>query len=344
MQYRTLGATGVQVSELCLGTMAFGSLGNADHDECVAMIHRALDAGVNLVDTADVYSAGEAETIVGRALAGRREDVVVATKGFWPMGADPNERGSSRRWLVRAVEASLRRLETDRIDVYFLHKPDHATDIEESLGALDDLVREGKVLTVGISTFPAERIVEAHWAAERGRVVRPRVEQPPYSLLYRSPEAAVLPTCDRYGMGVMVWGPLNWGWLTGKYRGGAPEGSRGDRWRGGPSGRVFDTERPAAARKADLVDALDEVAHDLGRPLTHLAVAFTLAHPAVTSSIIGPRTPVQLDDLLGAADLRLDDEVLGRIDDIVAPGRDVDPEADAGYRPPELADPRLRRR
>lgn len=344
MQYRSLGRTGVSVSHLCLGAMAFGATGNPDHDECVAMVHRALDAGINMIDTADIYSRGESETIVGRALAGRRDEVVVSSKGFWPMGEDPNERGGSRRWLVRGVEDSLRRLDTDRIDVYFLHKPDHQTAIEESLGALDDLVSAGKIVSVGISTFPPAQIVEAQWAAERRGTVRPRVEQPPYSLLHRSAEASVFPTCERFGMGVMVWGPLNWGWLTGKYRDGTPAGSRGDRWSTLATGRTFDRSRREVQRKIEVIESLAALASEVGRPLSHLALAFSHAHRAVTTSIIGPRTSSQLDDLLAAAELHLDNDLLDRLDDVVAPGVDLDPEVDAGYRSPALIDSSARRR
>ena len=218
MQYRTLGSTGIEVSTLGLGTMVLGAWGNNDHDSCVRIIHRALDAGINLVDTADVYAAGESEEIVGAALSGRRDDIVVATKFHNPMGADRNARGNSRRWIRTAVEASLRRLGTDRIDLYQVHRPDPSTDIAETVDALTDLVREGKILAWGTSTFPAEQIVEARWAAERRRVAGPHTEQPPYSILARCIERDVLPTCRRHGMGVLVWSPLAGGWLTGKYQ------------------------------------------------------------------------------------------------------------------------------
>jgi len=347
MDLEPLGGSGIRVSRLALGAMSFGALGNTDVDECVAMIHRALDAGVNVIDTADVYSQGGSEEIVGRALAGRRDDVVLASKCFWPMGDDPNRSGSSRRWVVQACEESLRRLGTDHLDLYYLHKPDPATDIDESLGAMSDLVRQGKVLAVGISTFPAEMIVEAQWVADRRGHVRPRVEQPPYSIFARHIERDVLPTCQRHGMGVMVWGPLNSGWLTGKYRrdAGTPAGSRAERWGGrGPTREAFDPERPEVARRHDLVDALSAVAAESGLSLGHLALGFTVAHPAVTSTIIGPRTPEQLEDLLAAADVRLDADALDRIDELVPPGTDVDPSVDAGWRAPWLADPAARRR
>ena len=343
MRYQVLGDTGVRVSRLALGAMSFGRLGNTDHDDCGRIVHAALDAGVNVVDTADVYSAGESEEIVGKALAGRRDDVVLVTKCFWPMGPDANQRGLSRRWIVRACEDSLRRLRTDHVDVYYLHKPDLDTALEESLGAMTDLVRQGKVHTVGMSTFPADAIVEAQWVAQRRRLERPRVEQPPYSILARHVERDVLPVCERHGMGVLVWGPLNSGWLTGKYgRGPVPEGTRGARWPG--TARAFDGTRSEVAAKADVVGALARLAADAGCSLAHLALAFTLEHPAVSATIIGPRTMAQLEDLLGAADLHLDADVLDRIDELVPPGHTVDPSSDTGWRAPWLTDPARRRR
>ncbi|HEV8297449.1 MAG TPA: aldo/keto reductase [Acidimicrobiales bacterium] len=343
MEYRTLGRTGIQVSHLTLGAMSFGALGNTDHDDCARIIRRALDAGVNIVDTADVYSNGESEIIVGQALRGRRDDVVLVSKCFWPMGADPNRRGSSRRWIVRACEESLARLGTDHLDVYFLHKPDLRTDIAESLGAMTDLVHAGKVRMVAVSTFPADLLVEAQWAAQRDGLVPPRVEQPPYSIFTRGIERDVLPACERYGMGVLVWGPLNSGWLTGKYRGAIPAGSRAERWRA-RSGRGFDDSRAPVSRKHELVDALAALAADAGCSLAHLAIAFSHAHPAVTSTIIGPRTMEQLDDLLAGADTRLDHAMLDAIDSLVAPGPNVDDEADSGWIPPWITDAAARRR
>jgi len=344
MQYRTLGRSGVQVSALTLGAMSFGALGNRDVDDCVRVVHRAFDAGLNAVDTADIYSNGESEQIVGRALAGRRDDVVLASKCFWPMGADPNRRGGSRRWIQQACEASLRRLGTDRIDLYYLHKPDPTTDLDESLGALTDLVRSGKILCAGVSTFPADWIAEAQAISERRGHVRLRVEQPPYSIFARQIERDVLPVCQRHGMGVLVWGPLNSGWLTGKYARDAPPpaGSRATRW--AQAGPAFDPARAEVARKLDLLDALRKLAAEAGLPLAHLALAFTLEHPAVSSTIIGPRTAAQLDDLIGAADVVLAPEVLDRIDALVAPGTAVDLASDSGWRPPWLVDATLRRR
>jgi aryl-alcohol dehydrogenase-like predicted oxidoreductase len=307
----------------------FGSWGNRDVDECVRIVHRALDHGVNFVDTADVYSHGESEEILGKALRGRRDDVVLATKVHAVMGRDPNHGGNSRRWIVREVEASLRRLGTDWIDLYQVHRPDPTTDLDETLGALSDLVRQGKVRAVGSSTFPAELIVEAQWVSERRGHVRFRCEQPPYSIFTRGIETAVLPTCQRYGMGVIVWGPLNGGWLTGKYRRGVepPAGSRAT------TGRIparYDFDRPDNQRKFDLLTELEKVAVDAGCSLAHLAQAFVLEHPAVTSAIVGPRTMGQLEDLLAGADRRLD------------PGTNV-AAADAGYVPPALGTAHRRR-
>jgi len=343
MQFDRLGTTGVTVSRYALGAMSFGALGNTDHDDCIRIIHAALDAGVNLVDTADIYSGGESEVIVGKALAGRRDDVVLSSKCFWPMGADPNHRGGSRRWIVRAVEASLERLGTDRLDIYYLHKPDPGTDLEESLGALSDLVHQGKVLTVGISTFPGSWITETQWVASRASLVRPRVEQPPYSIFSRTVERDVLPACERHGMGSLVWGPLDSGWLTGKYRAGAaPDGSRATRWE--RTSIQFDKSRAPVQRKLALVEDLTQLADDAGCSLAHLALAFCAEHPAVSSVILGPRTMEQLIDLLGAADLRLDRDTLDGIDALVPPGLDVDPEYSQGWTPPWIADASLRRR
>jgi aryl-alcohol dehydrogenase (NADP+) len=301
--------------------MSFGRLGNPDHDDCRRIIDRALDAGINFIDTADIYSRGESEEIVGAALKGRRDDVVLATKFVNPMSEDPNHRGASRRWIVQACEESLRRLGTDYIDLYQVHRPDENTDVDETLGALTDLVRAGKVRLVGTSNFPAEHIVEAQWAAERRGHVKPRCEQPPYSIFVRGAERDVFPTCVRHGMGVIVWSPLNGGWLTGKYRAGsAPdEGSRLARRQPGS----WSTDSPSAQSKLEALAALDAVAADAQLDLISLAVGFTLAHPAVTSAIVGPRTMEQLESQLAAGDLRLEDEILDRIDGVVAPGTNI---------------------
>jgi aryl-alcohol dehydrogenase-like predicted oxidoreductase len=341
MKLRTLGRTGMHVSPLCLGAMMFGAWGNTDHDDCVRIVHAALDAGINFIDTADVYSAGESEEIVGRALAGgKRDGVVLATKFHAPMGTDANMAGNSRRWITREVESSLRRLGTDWIDLYQVHRPDPTCDIDDTLGALSDLVHQGKVRAIGSSTFSGDLIVEAQWVAERRHRERFECEQPPYSILARAIETEVLPACQRYGMGVIVWSPLNGGWLTGRYRKDAPLPA------GGRASRMparYDPARPAVAAKLDVIESLVALAAEAGMPLTHLALAFALTHPAVTSAIVGPRTMEQMVDTLTAPDVSLSDEVLDRIDAIVAPGVTVDRE-DQGWTPPSLSDTWRRRR
>ncbi|MDQ6915100.1 MAG: aldo/keto reductase [Actinomycetota bacterium] len=341
MRMRTLGRTGVKVTPLCLGTMMFGEWGTADHDESVRIVHRALDAGINFVDTADVYSRGESEEIVGKALAGgRREHVVLATKVHGTMGDEPNQQGNSRRWIVRAVEDSLRRLQTDWIDLYQIHRPDPSCDVDETLGALTDLVRAGKVRMVGSSTFPAHEVVEAQWTAERRGRERFVCEQPPYSLLARGIEADVLPVCERYGMGVIPWSPLAGGWLTGRYRAGRdlPESRRAQRLP-----RRYDMSLPENQRKLEATEALARLAEEAGMTLIDLALAFVIQHPAVSAAIIGPRTMEQLESQLGAADVELSDDLLDRIDDIVPPGTNLSP-ADAGWQPPSIASAWRRRR
>lgn len=325
MEYRKLGTTGVEVSSQCLGAMSFGQLGNRDHDACVKMIDRALDAGINFIDTADVYGHGESEEIVGRAVASRRDEVVLATKGFYAMGDDRNQRGSSRRWIVRAVEDSLRRLGTDRIDLYQLHKPDWDTDLEETLGALTDLVRQGKILYLGSSSFPAEWIVEAQWTAAQQRSSRFVCEQLQYSIFARSAEQSVLPTCQRHRMGVILWSPLAGGWLTGKYQRGeqAPAGSRFDPDSPFMRGSVSLAEDRVSPVRFDTVDALRAIADQAGLSLTALALAFVGSHPAITSTIVGPRIMQHLDDALAAADVRLDTDALDAIDKVVPPGTDL---------------------
>ncbi|MEV4576595.1 aldo/keto reductase [Nonomuraea jabiensis] len=333
---RPLGRTGIQVTPYCLGTMMFGKAGNPDHDDCVRIVHRALDAGINFVDTADVYGPrGESEEIVGKALKGRRDDVVLATKVNGSMGEDPNRSGSSRRWIVTEVEHSLRRLQTDHIDLYQIHHPDPRTDVEETLSALTDLVRSGKVRAIGSSNAPAPEIVEAQWVAERRGLQRLRTEQPTYSILNRGIEREVLPTCRRYGMGTLVWSPLAMGLLTGRYRKGGPE-PRNARMNWVP--RHLTDER-----KLDAVEQLIPLAAEAGLSLTHLAMAFAVTHPGVTSAIIGPRTIEHLDDLLAGATVTLDDEILDRIDRIVPPGTDLGP-LDVAYNPPAITRTSLRRR
>ena len=337
---RPLGRTGVKVSPLTLGAMMFGAWGNPDHADSLRIIHAALDAGINVIDTADVYSAGESEEIVGTALrGGRREHVVLATKAHLPMGDDPNQQGNSRRWLVTEVENSLRRLQTDYIDLYQIHRPAADTDVAETLDALTDLQRAGKIRYFGSSTFPASQIVQAQWAAERRHSGRFVTEQPPYSLLVRGIETEVLPVCREYGMGVLPWSPLAGGWLSGKWRkdADAPTSTR--------AARIpdrYDLSKPGNQAKLDAADALGKLAADAGTTLIELAIAFVIRHPGVTSAIIGPRTMEQLTSQLGAADLVVPDDVLEAIDEIVPPGTNFNP-ADAGYRPPSLTAAQRRR-
>ncbi len=321
MQYRTLGRTGIAVSQLCLGAMMFGAFGNPDHDESIQIIHKALDAGINFIDTADGYSAGESELILGKALAGgRRESVVLAVKFGVPFGEDPNHRGASRRWITEAVEGSLQRLQTDWIDLYQVGVPDPNTDIDETLGALSDLVRAGKIRSFGASKVPASQIVEAQWTADRRGHGRFRTEQPPYSLLTRAIEYDVLPTCLRHGMGVLTYSPLAGGWLSGKYRkdqeiSGPGSAARAQRFPG-----AYDATNPANAAKLAAADALGTLADEAGMTLIQMAISFVTRHPAVTSAIIGPRTMEHLDAYLAADGIDLSSDVLDRIDQIVPPG------------------------
>ena len=332
MQYQPLGRTGIQVSRLGLGAMVLGAWGNTDLADCTRIINRALDDGINLIDTADMYGDGENEGIVGSAIKTRRDEVVLCTKFHYPVGddPDPNRRGNSRRWIMTAVEDSLRRLGTDRIDLYQVHRPDPTTAIDETVEALSDLVRSGKIRAWGTSTFPAEELVEAHWAAARSGGIGPHTEQPPYSILCRGIERDVLPVVQRYGMGTLVWSPLSGGWLTGKYRRNdpAPSGSRGatnpDHFDGGNK------------LKFDAAEVLGQIADGASVSLTHLALAWTLEHPAITTALIGPRTMDQLEDLLGAAELTLKGEVLDLIDDVVPPGHDINP-ADKAWIPSGLS-------
>jgi aryl-alcohol dehydrogenase-like predicted oxidoreductase len=338
MEHRTLGRTGVEVSPLCLGAMMFGAWGNPDHEDSIRIIHAALDAGINFVDTADVYSRGESEEIVGKALAGRRDRVVLATKLHGSMGDDPNQRGNSRRWIFQEVESSLTRLKTDWIDLYQVHRPEPDTDIEETLGALSDLVHQGKIRYLGSSTFPPSSVVEAQWAARERGLERFVCEQPPYSLLVRGVEADLLGTAHRHGMGVIPWSPLAGGWLTGKWRKGqqAPSSTRAQRL---PA--RYDLSIPANQRKLDAVEELALLAEETGISLIHLAIAFVIRHPAVTAAIIGPRTMEQLESQLGAVEVELSEDILDRIDQIVPPGTNFSA-ADAGRINPEL-EPAARR-
>ena len=332
MQYRTLGRTGIKVSPYALGALALGtSIGNPDHDDSARIIHKALDAGINFIDTSDVY--GESEVAVGKALKGRRDSVVLATKFSRPIGDDPNHQGASRRWIMTATENSLRRLQTDYIDLYQVHRPDPSTDIEETLSALSDLIHSGKVRAVGTSAMPASDIVEAQWIAERRGLERFRTEQPPYSILSRGIERELLPIAQRYGMGILVWGPLGQGMLTGRVR----RGQQTDLRRAGLFKHLNDE------RRINAVEQLIPLAEKAGLPMTHLALAFAVAHPGVTSAIIGPHTMEQLDDLLAGADVTLTDEILDQIDEIVPPGTDVGT-LDQAYLPPALLNSSLRRR
>jgi aryl-alcohol dehydrogenase-like predicted oxidoreductase len=342
MEHRPLGRTGVSVSKLCLGAMMFGAWGNTDHDESIHIIHTALDAGINFIDTADVYSHGESEEIVGKALAGgRRDDVVLATKVHGSMGEDPNQRGTSRRWVMREVESSLRRLGTDWIDLYQVHRPTPGTDLEETLGALSDLVQQGKIRSFGHSTYPASLIVEAQWVARERGLRRFVTEQPPYSMLTRGIEAEVLPTCAKYGLGVIPWSPLQGGWLSGRYRKDADPSGPASAARRRLTAR-YDLSLPENQRKLEATDALARLAEEAGITLIQLAIAFVLNHPAVTAPIIGPRTMEHLESQLAAADVVLDDALLDRIDEIVPPGVNLNP-ADGGWQNPAL-EPGARRR
>jgi len=335
MHYRTLGRTGIKVSPYALGAMMFGAaIGNPDHDDSIRIIHKALDAGINFVDTADAYSRGESEEVVGKALKGRRDDVVLATKVGLPMGDDFNQRGASRRWIMTEVENSLRRLQTDYIDLYQIHRPDPGTDIEDTLAALSDLIHAGKVRAIGSSSMPASDIVEAQWVAERRGLERFRAEQPPYSILNRGIETEVLPVTQRFGMGVVVWSPLAKGMLTGRIR----KGQQTDLHRATMLTSFSDEHR------LDVIEQIVPLTEKTGLRMTHLAMAFAIAHPGVTSAIIGPRTMEHLDDLLAGLDVTLTDEILDQIDEIVPPGTDVGTPDQSAYLPPALQHPDLRRR
>jgi aryl-alcohol dehydrogenase-like predicted oxidoreductase len=332
MQYRSLGRTGIKVTPYALGAMMLGSFGNPDRQEGVRIIHRALEGGINFIDTADRY--GDSEEVVGEALVGRRDDVVLATKFWGPVDDDVNHRGASRRWIRQAVERSLRNLQTDRIDLYQLHRPEPDTDIDETLSALTDLVREGKVLAIGSSSMRGSEIVEAQWVSERRGFERFRTEQPNYSILDREIEREILPVAQRYGMGTLVYSPLAGGALSGKYR----AGQANDNFRAGTGMQHFRDERRLA-----VIEQLVELAQEAGMPLTHLAMAFAVAHPGVTSAIAGPRTMEQLEDTLAGAEVSLSDEILDRIDAIVPPGESIGA-MDMVYRGPEVTDAMLRRR
>ncbi|EYT80827.1 aldo/keto reductase [Streptomyces sp. Tu 6176] len=339
MQYRTLGRTGVQVSTLALGAMNFGRIGRTTQEEATALVDTALDAGINLIDTADMYGTGESEEMVGRAIAGRRDDIVLATKAGLPMSEERNHRGASRRWLVTALDASLRRLGVDHVDLYQIHRWDPATGDEETLSALTDLQRAGKIRAFGSSTFPAHRIVQARWAAREHRLSGYATEQPGYSLLQRGAEAHVLPVTQEYGMGVLVWSPLASGWLSGAVR--ADRDLTNHRARILPE--RFDLTVPANRARMDAVERLAKVADDAGLTMIQLALGFVTAHPAVTCALIGPRTLDHLRAQLAAADTVLPADVLDAVDGIVAPGTDLAPQEKFDT-PPALLDAALRRR
>ncbi|MET7336912.1 aldo/keto reductase [Nonomuraea sp. NPDC005650] len=334
---RTLGRTGVLVSPLTLGSMNFGRW--QEEHESIRIIHTALDAGITTVDTADVYAQGGSEEIVGKAIKGRRDDVFLATKFHGQVGDNPRNAGNSRRWVSRAVEDSLRRLGTDHLDLYQAHRPDPHTDLLETLHTLNDLIRQGKIRYYGTSAFPAHQLVEAHWLADRHGLIAPHTEQPPYSLLVRSAEREVFPVARKYGLGVIGYGPLAAGWLSGKYRigGEQPESARADLIPG-----RFDIAHRRNRRKLAAADALARLAEDNGLTLVELAVAFALNHPAVSSVIIGPRTLEHLESYLKAATVELGEDVLDRIDEIVDPGTHF-LERDTGRDTPSLQPAALRR-
>jgi len=331
MAMKTLGRTGMKVSRLCLGNMMFGSIGNPDHDDCVKIIHHALDAGINFIDTADVYSAGESEVITGKALAGvRRDSVILATKCHFPITGlmadakpEPNTFGNSRRHIIRACEDSLRRLNTDWIDLYQLHRPDPTVALDEQLDAMNDLVKQGKIRAFGCSTFPAEHTMEAAWVADKRNLIPFSTEQPPYSIFVRWIERDLLPTCAKLDRGTLVWSPLNGGWLTGSYKKGAPKREEG-RAKRNPAN--FDPEKSVNQRKLDALEKLEVIAAEAGLTLPHLAVAWTLQHPAVTSAIIGPRIMSHLTTIIGADEHVLAADVLDAIDAVVRPGSCVLPD------------------
>ena len=332
MRYRTLGRTGIKVSPYALGALMFATqIGNREPEESIRIIHKALDAGINLVDTADAY--GDSEEVVGRALKGRRDNVVLTTKVSRPMGTDPNQQGTSRRWIITAAENSLRRLQTDHLDVYQIHRLDPDTDIEETLSALTDLIRDGKVRAIGSSNTPASNIVQAQWVSDRRGLERFRTEQPPYSILNRGIEREVLPVAQQFGMGVLTWGPLGQGMLTGRVR----RGQQNDVIRA----KIFTAF--SDERRLDAVERLIPLAEEAGLSMPHLAMAFTISHPGVTSALLGVRTMEQLDDLLAGVDVVLTDDVLDRIDEIVPPGTDIGT-LDQAYVPPAIQNTGLRRR
>lgn len=343
MEYRTLGRTGIHVSAYALGAMMFGAVGNPDHDDSIRIIHKALDAGINFVDTADMYSAGESEEILGKALRGRRDQVVLATKARFQIDYNPrdltnkprpNASGASRRYLTRALEGCLRRLQTDYVDVFQVHQPDPDTDLEETLSVLTDMQRAGKIRAFGTSSMPASEIVKAHWISEKRGLARIRTEQPPYSMLNRAVEREVLPLAQEFGMGTLIWSPMAGGLLTGRYRRGQENATHRAR---------FGFRHLTDESRLHAVEALIGVADQAGIELRHMALSFVINHPGVTSALIGPRTMEQLDDLLAGIGTTLGDDVLDQIDAVVPPGTDVG-KLDMAYQPPAIIRTSLRRR
>lgn len=339
MQHRTLGRTGVRVSSLALGAMNFGKLGRTSQDEVTAMVDAALDGGINLINTADMYSQGQSEEMVGKAIAGRRDDIVLATTVGLPMSNEPNHHGSSRRWLVTELENSLRRLGVDHVDLYQIHRWDPSTSDEETLSTLTDLQHAGKIRYFGTSTFPAYRLVQSQWAARDHHLGRYVTEQPSYSILQRGIETHVLPVTEQYGLGVLAWSPLASGWLSGAIR----DGQAITTSRSTFMPQRFDTAIPSNRSKMDAVEQLAKVADEAGLTMIQLALGFVTAHPAVTSAIIGPRTTDHLHTQLAAADTVLTPDILDAIDAIVAPGVDLATH-EKNDTPPALLDPSLRRR
>jgi aryl-alcohol dehydrogenase-like predicted oxidoreductase len=328
METRSFGGTGLKVTPLCLGAMMFGAWGNRDHEDCIRIIDRALDAGINIIDTSNNYSDGESETIVGKALRGKRDQVVLATKVWAPYGPGANQRGLSRKAITEQVEQSLRRLQTDVIDLYQIHRPDPTTPLAETLSTLNDLVRQGKVRYLGCSTndregsslwekrLPAWQIVEALALADRHGWERFTSLQPPYSLLRRTMEVEHFPMTQHCGIGTLIWSPLEGGWLTGKYRRGQPnpgDSTRSRTW-------VGDVDQPKFARRIEVVERLAPQAAARGLSLAQFATAWVLRNPAVATVIIGPRTLAQLEDSLGAVDAQLSREDLALVDELVPPG------------------------
>ncbi len=317
MQYRNLGHTGVKVSPLCLGTMNFG--GATPEVESIRIIHKALDGGINFIDTANMYVKGESERVVGKALAdGRRSTVILATKFHFPQSDDPNDRGNSRRHIMQAVEDSLGRLDTDWIDLYQIHRPEFEVPQDETLRALDDLVRQGKVRYIGSSTFPSWMVMEALAISERYGLARFVTEQPPYNLLDRRVENELVPLARRYGIGLLPWSPLAMGMLAGRY---TDERNYPDDSRGARIGSIYAQRitNKAIAKGDEFIPIAEE--HNLTP--SQLALLWVKDQPQVTAPIIGPRTEAHLDDALPLLDMNLSPELAARLDEIVPPGSAV---------------------